>query len=338
MLNTVTSKDMQVWRSHRTAILSKIHRFCQAHGYPIITNLSLDQVPATSEKIVYMCIGDLIESYHNWTIFNTLCLEKQKTVFVITDNFYKYQNLSNIKFFAFTELNGVFFTDAPLDTSVSKSKLYNCFINRTESVRQSWFYFLYHYDLLDRGYVSLLMNNLESYSKYQGKDLFEYIHYKFGLDKLPHFENAYQAFKDLVPYQNFKEIGDLQPYITDSKYSLVLETCASETTEDQWHYSEKSMRALQQPTIPLLFVQSNGIALLKSLGFEMYADHSSIDNLPWQSRQQEILNILINDSIEYNQDRAIEICLHNRQVLKNMLLLAVREDYFDEFFNSVTAK
>ena len=335
---TVTSKDMHVWRNHRNAILSRISKFCQAHQYPVITTLGLDQVPDHSNKIVYMRVGDLIDPYHNWITFNTLCLEKQKTVFVITDNFYQYQDLSNVKFFAFTELNGVFFTDTPLNITIQKSRLYNCFINRTESVRQSWFYFLYHYHLLDQGYVSLLLNNLDSYSNCQGKDLFKFIHYNFELDKLPQFENAYQVLKDLVPYQNFTEISDLQPYITDSKYSLILETCATNATEDKWHYSEKSMRALQQPTIPLLFVQNNGIALLKSLGFELYADHSSIDDLPWQARQQKILNILINDSIEYDQDRAIEICLHNRQVLKKMLLLAQRKDYFDEFFDSITAK
>lgn len=335
MSNTVTQSDRQTWTARRKKILSKLIQFCQVNSYPIIHKHDISHIPSQVKKVVYLRIGDLIEEYVNWVDFNDVCQKKQKIIFVITDNFYQYKDLSNIKFFAFTELNGVFVADEEWNINPVKEKLYNCFINRVESVRQSWFYFLHHYNLLDRGYVSLLMNNLDSYSKYQGRELFDHIHSNYGLDQLPHFEKAYQELKHKVPYQNFKEVNDLRPYIANSKYSLTLETCASHETNDKWHFSEKSMRVLQHPTIPILFVQNKGIELLKNLGFELYVDHSDIDNLPWQQRQQELLNILINDPFDFNKDKAIEICLHNRQILHNMLSLAIKENYFDKFFDVI---
>jgi hypothetical protein len=343
MLDPVASKDRQVFLAYRAQLRSRVYKFCRDHSYPVIQDIKdpvtkLSNLPASAKKIVYINVGDLIEEYAEWIKFNQQCIDNQKIVFVLTDNFYNYQNLSNIKFFSFTEMNGIFAVDDPINVSSTKSKLYNCFINRCESTRQSWFYLLHHYNLLDRGYVSLLLNNLETYSPYQGKELFDYIHHQYGLNQLPHFEKAYQALKDQVPYRNFKEIGDLTPYINDSKYSLVLETCATDPTEDKWHYSEKSLRALQQPNIPLLFVQTKGIALLKSLGFELYVDQLPMDDLPWQARQQELLKFLIEDPVEYQPDRAIEMCRHNRQILKNMLSLAMNENYFDKFFDSINAE
>jgi hypothetical protein len=331
MSGQLNSKEMQVWVGRRTEIVGRLLTFCKNHSIPVITRQSLDTVPRQSKKVVYLRIGDLIENFKSWQNFNNVCVAEQKIVYVVTDNFYKFQNLSNIYFFAFTELNGIFATDDPIIVERPKIKLFNCFMNRVESTRQSWFYFLHHYGLLDQGHVSFLLNCLPSYSKCQGKDLFDYIHKTYGLDQLVTFETAYQALKNSVPYQNFSEVGDLITYTVDSKYSLVLETCAPEDIP-QWHVSEKSMRALQHPTIPLLFLQAHGLKLLKSLGFELGADYSYIDQMIWQDRQMALLKILIDDPFDYNETQAVDMCRHNRQVLRNMLISAEKKDYFDNLF------
>lgn len=338
MPNIVTSHDMVVWKKHRARIFSKCFEFCKKYSLPIITIPSLDSLDYTQkkvEKIVYIRLGDLIEPYCDWQELNNICKIKQKRLYVITDMFLDYQDLTNIKFFTFVELNGVFAVDSQMIKIESPSRLFNCFINRVESTRQSWFYFLEHHGLLDKGYVSFHLNNQKNYSIHQGKDLFDYIHTHYGLDQLPHFEKSYHALKNQVPYQNFKEIQNLLPYIEDSKYSLVLETCAADARIDQFHYSEKSFRAIQEPSIPILFTQTNGIKHLESLGFEMYLDYSTLDHLTWQERQQKLLKILIEDQIEYHQKKAVEIGLHNRQILKNMLLYASTDNYFDKFFTTI---
>lgn len=326
---------MLTWKSHRQEIIKPLLNFCKSHNIPVINNHSFKNVPSSTRNVVYLKIGDLIENFESWQQFNEVCIVQQKVVFVVTDNFYKFQNFSNIYFFAFTEMNGVFADEQSSIQIIPKSKLYNCFINRVDSVRQSWFYFLYHYNLLDQGYVSLLLNNLDSYSECKGKELFEYNHQKYKLNNLPIFETAYQNLKDLVPYQNFLETSDLVSYTAKSKYSLVLETCAVEDGLNQWHISEKSMRALQNPTIPLLFLQAQGLNLLKSLGFEFHTDYFYIDDMSWQERQSELLKMLANDFAEYNENKAIDICQHNRQILNKMLLCAKQKDYFDNLFNCI---
>lgn len=335
MPEQLESKDMLVWRNHRQVALQPLYKFCRTHSIPITNKRSIENIPSSANKIVYLNIGDLIENFEGWQKFNEICVEHQKIVYVVTDNFYNFQNLSNIYFFAFTELNGVFFTDEPLVLEPNL-KLYNCFINRSDPVRQSWFYFLQHHNLLNQGYVSfLLKNNLSTYNNYQGKELFDYVHDTYNLAHIPSFEMAYQELKNSVPYQNFLEISDLALYTAQSKYSLVLETYATDNRTHHWHFSEKSMRALQQPTIPLLFLQGQGLAHLKSLGFELFSDYTYIDDMSWQDRQFELLKILVDDSIEYKEKELVEICQHNRQVLKNMLLCASSTDYFDNLFTCI---
>jgi hypothetical protein len=76
---------------------------------------------------------------------------------------------------------------------------------------------LHQNNLLDQGYVSLLMKQLISYSNLTGIDLFDYIHSHYRLDALPHFEQAYQNTRSQIPFRNFEEINNLLPYILDVK-------------------------------------------------------------------------------------------------------------------------
>ena len=105
---------MLVWKYRRQTILESLFDFCKTHQLPIIINQSIEHIPSSSTKIIYLQIGDLIEDYESWKQFNEICIKKQKIIYLVSDNFYNFQNLSNIYFFALPELNGIFSADEPL--------------------------------------------------------------------------------------------------------------------------------------------------------------------------------------------------------------------------------
>jgi hypothetical protein len=282
-----------------------------------------------------MWLFDLISDYNYWKKINQICAESGKVLFVITDNILKFDDLEFVNFFSCPELLGVTASyDVPAN-NIHPTKLYNCFIQRVDSVRQSWFYFLYHHNLLDQGYVSLLLKQLTIYSSLTGKELFDYIHQQHALYQLPHFEQAYQSLKNQVPYRNFVEEYNLLPLIQDSKYSLVLETFAVDDDRNQWCFTEKLLRALQSTNFVLPFCQKGGIAVLKSLGFQFNLDLYHLDQLSWHERQQQLLNFLINDPIDYDADMLYNTSLHNQQLLKSWKVRYQQPDFFDSIFNKV---
>jgi hypothetical protein len=156
------------------------------------------------------------------------------------------------------------------------------------------------------------------------------------MDKLPIFQQAYTALRPKVPFRNFEEIFDLTPYINDSKYSLVLETYATSPVSDAWFVGEKAIRALCFPTVPLLFMQSKAVQKLKTLGLEI-PYHEQIDHMPWTDRQQKLLEILEQDSIDFDQKILYHICMHNRSVCATLQTHFHHPKFFDEFFTQVLA-
>jgi len=322
----INSIDQYQWRNERKIIHSRIQDFCQSNNVGFISN--------NKEKNIFLQLFDLIPNYAHWQKVNQTCTKSGKTIFVITDNILNFKNLEFVKFFSYPELLGV---TASYDTptySPHPSKLYNCFIQRVESVRQSWFYFLHCHDLLNQGYVSLLLYQ-NKYSSLTGKALFDHIHKQYALDQLPHFEQAYQDLKNLVPYRNFPEINNLLPFIQDSKYSLVLETYAVEDDKNQWCFTEKLLRALQFPNLVLPFCQKGSIAILKSLGFEFNLNLEQLDQLSWQERQQHLLKFLIDDSVELSPEVVYNTSLHNQQLLKSWKIKYQKPDFFDNLFNEI---
>ena len=338
---TIHSVQYQGWNSDRLHLYTQVKNFCRSNNTNFFLSFDVVSNDQTTwlenshrEKNVYMCLFDLIPDHAYWQKINGICTQSGKIVFVITDNILKFDNLEFVKFFSCPELLGILLHDVPAKTQLP-NKLYNCFIQRVDSVRQSWFYFLYHHDLLDKGYVSLLLKQLADYSTATGKDLFDYIHQKHALYQLPHFEQAYQNLKDQVPYCNFDDDRNLVPLIQDSKYSLILETYAIVDDQNQWCFTEKLLRALQSTSIVLPFCQKGGIAELKSLGFEFYLDLDHLDQLNWQQRQQELLAFLTNDPVAYDADTLYNISLHNNGLLKSYQGKYQKPDFFDNVFSKV---
>jgi hypothetical protein len=320
--------------SEKQKLFTRLKNFCCSHNikYPL---KNTDFGIQSSEKFVLLALNEVIPSYEYWKEFNDKCKAQGKKAIIITDNFLSLEDLECVKFYSNPEMIGVFAVTDSFVTPQRRTKKYNCFMNRIESSRQSWFYFLHIHGLLDQGYVSFLLTQLSDYSTLTGKELFSYIHKTYQLDQLGHFEKAYQELKDMVPYRNFDPTANLDDLILDSKYSLILESYAANDINDRWSFSEKSFRTLQLPSLPLFFGQPNAVKKLESLGLIIGVDHSEFEHLPWYDRQRELLNILIEDTIDLDETVLYNQCMHNRDVMNNLLLKCQQDDFFDEFFTLV---
>ena len=314
-------------------ILQNLKIFCQKNNFKYVERaIELPDLDAVEEqKLLGIYIKDLIPDQAHWNNINQQLKKYNKQLLMCTDSMIDFTPLSNICFLAHPALIGVkhFFIDPKsyqnYPDNHQPKKLYNCFIHRTESTRQSWFYFLYNQRLLDRGYVSYLLYQhcpIELFGKDLGylsdQEFFNCIHTKFGLGKLESFESAYKALKNLVPYQNFEENLILQDKILDSKYSLVLDTFAVEDDKNSWFFSEKISRALLLPTIDLCFVQKGTLSKIQSLGIVTNSIDILIDELPWPQRQLKLLEVLSQDTIEYNFQKLKQISQHNYDIFKKM--------------------
>ena len=284
---------------------------------------SHDNISTNKKKyLLQVFTKDLISSTNYYKNLNQQLLESDKQLLICTDNIVEHANFSNIKFLCHRALIGIKHSHINPTRyehlqDNNPSRLFNCFIQRTESVRQSWLYFLYHHNLLDRGYVSYLLFQLNNYSDLTGTKLYDYIHYHFQLDKLTHFHDAYLNLRTRVPFQNFKENFEINDKILDSKYSLVLDTNAIDDDWNAWFFSEKVARALMMPTCQLLFLQKGTLTKLSELGLAIHKSNLDIDLFPWQVRQQKLLEILCNDVEEYNFAKLKTTALYNYNLLQS---------------------
>lgn len=331
----VDSYDQHSWRNYRELLYKNIKDLAVNRRFEFCRFTQTDLQRTNSHVIISALIYDLIPNKECFCDLDKQLIRSGKKLYLFTDNIvgesYKF---SAIKIFSIPEILGITANYANINlTYKPKTKLFNCFIQRSDSVRQSWFYFLYEKKLLNQGYVSFLLKQLTDYSELTGKELFTWIHNNFELYNLPHFQNAYNNLVDRVPYRNFVEQNNLIPLILDSKYSLNLETYAN-TDQDCWCFTEKSLRSLQLPTIDLMFLQTGGYKILKHLGFELH-DHNEFDDLPWQQRQQKIMEILVNDSIEYNNALLLEQSQYNQNLMLGWKKQVLSVNFFDKYFENI---
>lgn len=152
------------------------------------------------------------------------------------------------------------FSYRPVYNSNVPTKIFNCFMNRVCTTRQSWFYQFVRRNLLHFGNVSFLLDSrhpptgIELYEKnFQGYQIFEHEH---------------NLMRDQVPFCNFT--GDLDQAVIDSHISLVIETYFD------WPgtiaFSEKIFRALQLPRPLIIFSAPGSVAVLRKYGFDVWDD------------------------------------------------------------------
>ena len=201
------------------------------------------------------------------------------------------------------------------------TKLFSCFINRSDPFRQSWMYQLVRHNLLAQGNVNYNLD-LERAQELLGIDfvdpqqVFEY-HYTRGNEL---FNVEHELLKPLVPYCSFDT--EMEPAVIDGKIQLVLETYFDNHTIS---LSEKTFRAIQLPRPWLLFAASGAVAHLDCCGFDVFddvVDHSYDSVLEPALRQMAILTELQRwNSIQFTQSlqqRFVQGLEHNQQLLKTL--------------------
>lgn len=339
----VNSKDQYIWRKERQDIYTRLEN--------ISANLSCSFIQfvdsydfqnsirnARNDCVISSLLFDQIPTEGFWKELESICYKHSKKIWFVTDNLLDQKKFSfdNIKILSYPELLGMTARDDVINhPNPTPARLYNCFMQRCESVRQSWFYFLWLEKLLDRGYVSYLLYQLDDYSKLTGVDLFDFIHYNKGLNELEKFNKAHQSLRSQVPYKNFLENFDIITYINDSKYSVILETYATNDDCFQWCFTEKTLRSLQSNTINLLFAQKNSVKKLQELGLEIDEINQQWDSDDWIHRQRKIIDILKNDETCFDAQRQKDRCKHNRDLLQSWKHDYQRSDFFDSLVEDI---
>jgi hypothetical protein len=338
MVSWITPNDLVEWQEYRQQFEKYIQNWCSKNKIAFIGTYQPIQL-LKFDKIVKLTVFELVESFESLQLLDAELACSGKHLFYITDNqidIEKSCKLANITFIPVTELTGMIKTPCTTYQEGPPLKLFDCFIQRVDSVRQSWFYFLKHYDLLDKGYVSFLLFQYPFYSDKTGLELFDYIHDHYHLGDLEHFQNAYVAMRNNVPYKNFEDTNDLFLLSNQTKYSLTLETYAVEDDHIGYCYTEKIYRALQSPNINLIFSQKNSLKKLSKLGFKIEPWLLEIDHFSWVERQQKLLDVLVNDSIDFDPKTLYNNALHNRDVIVCYKKQLLSGSYLDKILTEIT--
>lgn len=336
----INSKDQYALRNERMGIYDRLEKISNLTSCTYVSGYTPENIlSCNDDKILSCLLADTLPRPDFWNDLDSRCESNGKKVWYVTDNVIdpdKYSDFKNIKIISYPRLISTNAqNDILAEPNPMPSRLYNCFMQRCDSVRQSWFYFLHLDGLLDKGYVSYLLFQLEEYSKLTGVDLFDFIHYNKGLDQLEKFNKSYQVLKSRVPYRNFPENFDLIKYINDSKYSVILETYAVEDASGRWCFTEKVMRSLQSNSINLIFAQKGSIKILEDLGLMIDKINQEWDNDEWIIRQKKILKALKEDRVCFDSISRKEISEHNRNLLNSWKKEYQRTDFFDSLAENI---
>ena len=326
-------------RDESKFIYSVIHKFCLQNQIDCCTLFQLldrnnNLLPGKHDRMVVIWTIELLPSLAILQELDRQCQVLGKMLYVISDNLGHCPDTDNIKFFFRPQLLGVFkiFQDPPRITT--NQKLFSCFVQRVESVRQSWFYFLHIHGLLDQGHVSFWFDQLAEQAQSR-IDVYNHNHYNFGLHNLPHFHQAYLDLQTRIPFCNFD--GDIEPLIASSKYSVVLETYATHDNHTVFSCNEKTLRDLQFAAQPLIFAQAGMLGELKKQGVCVpdYLDSVDCDQ-NWIQRQTKLLNILKQDAVNIPDKENIDRALHNRNIMQSWRNLYHAKGFFDDIFALIT--
>lgn len=263
---------------------------------------------------------------------NFVHCDKIDSDFVITDSISCNLNKNNRIISLSPIIFGNYFCNFQYQNQKPK-KLFNCFIRRGCSTRQSWFFWLIRKNLVDQGNLTFWFQNRDfSINNLSEQQYFEYC-YKNNESV---FAEEYNFFHKnyTLPFKNFT--SDIETAIIDSQKTLTIETYFS--SENLSIFSEKTWRTIQLPRPFLLFSTPNNVKLLREWGFEVYddyIDHSYDQEHDWIKRQSLILEQL-DKPIEYT-DSVLEDfeqrAVHNRNLLKNYK--QQWPDYFSKFLDQL---
>lgn len=250
--------------------------------------------------------------------------ENYDQIFVISDHRVQTEHKNVFVYQLPVDFYGAYYLDSiPENKTISRQ--FNCFINRCDPVRQSWFYSLYLKGWLDSGYVSF--NLYAGYKPgHDGHLLDEKIKlFNDNHDKwLRSLDHVKQDIKNIVPFKNFDESADLCDLILESKFSLVLETYTERT--DCQTLTEKTWRAIQLPRPFLIFAATGCVNRLRQMGFDLFDEYVNHDYDQYDTRESHSQRhdaIMIEADRLYNYQVTNEViadwekrATHNRNILR----------------------
>lgn len=322
-------------------LANRLEQFAYSNnfGFVNLTANTLDEQSISSirnDVIIACVLWELVLSLDDINELNQTLFQAGKKLYLFTDCIVDehYTVFDCVTVFSIPECMGICADtkDYSQEKTSDKKRLYNCFMRRVDSVRQSWLYKLHNHNLLDQGYVSFLLLQLASYGATD--NLFEYNHFNYGMDKVENLHTAFLSLKDRVPFKNFDSNDTLEHATLNSKYSLALETYAVDDNRHAWLFTEKTLRSLQIPNLDLIFCQKNGYQLLSNLGFEC-TDYAGADHLPWQQRQDALLDVLLHDKVHYDDKLERAKAAHNQEILLDWKTKVLSADFFDSYIDKI---
>jgi hypothetical protein len=273
------------------------------------------------QKKPNVCLYSALIDAYQLSELQVLSKSQDKIFFITEQNAINLPNNVEYSKLPF-EFYGCFYSgQLPLDQRIEKK--FNCFLNRIDPIRQTWFYLLFDRDLLDLGHVSFNMDfRPRLYSdSVTVLELFD----RYHNDYLTSFDNRKEEIRSIVPFQNFTDCNDMFSLTLSSKVSIIVETYFERT--DAKVLTEKTFRALQLPRPWLLFAATGCVDKIRSMGFDVYddiVDHNydrfdtSTDSV---ARQESILTQLCElVKLEFTPaliKRLQKGALHNRTLLAN---------------------
>jgi hypothetical protein len=218
-------------------------------------------------------------------------------------------------------------------------KKFNCFINRMDPIRQSWFYQLIRRNLFDQGLVSFNMDISQHIINGQcnpGDSPLAVFEHQFQ-QHLQIFQHEHDVSKTVVPYRNFD--CDLQTAIMQTEFSIVLETYFDRN--EVITVSEKIFRCLKLPRPWVMFAMKNAVAYLRDLGFDVLDDlvDHGYDSIEFAiERQIAILDqcqTMCRRDLTANDIKRCEQAAEHNQSLLNKLFKTFHADVNISISNAV---
>jgi hypothetical protein len=246
-----------------------VHQLMQLHAQANIINakISNQRLPLNQQHFVKVCVVDAANLDEIALLASTY-----QQVHLVTEQDIVNQWPNVIIHRLPHSLFGIYYLNEVVD-NVEIKKEFNCFLNRVDPVRQTWFYLLYARNLLDNGFVSFNMyqNSNLQYPGDTPEQTFDFYHKKY----LSSFDDQYDSIKKIVPYKNFVEPNNLCEIMLSTKFSIVVETYFERT--DCRVFTEKTWRALQLPRPWLLFAATGCVQKLRNMGFDVFDDYVNHD-------------------------------------------------------------
>ena len=328
-------RGLELHIHNRKILALRRHRnICHIYGHDALQKA----LQGKKEKILWVWFGDCIPGdLDAWQTISDQCQRQGRRLYMVSDSLGTDPNLPGIKFYLDPVWQGIYHVHdyRPLRENPRQQR-FSCFVQRIDAVRQTWLYELHARGLLDHGWVSFLYKQLASDGNQSGLELYHRIHESLKNKNNRLYDRCYQELQHHIPFVNIEHVEEIEPYIETAKYGVSIDTYATNDLSLFRHATAQSMRLLQYPCLPLLFVQQYTVREIRKLGLVVPDYHNVIDDAPtWQARQDAILDILVQNSVDEDAEQCLQWASHNRALFRGWRTTLEETDYIDQVFADI---